>query len=219
MARETRLSQSGHELVDALRRGEESAFAALLTEYYGPMLRVALTYVPSRALAEDVVQEAWLGVLTGIHRFEARSSLRTWIFRILTNVARTRGWRERRSVPFSALGEKGDEAGAPSVDPERFHPDDDARWPHHWAVPPRSWGAAPEEHLLSQETQAVIEQAVAALPAAQREVITLRDIQGLASAEVAQLLEITEGHQRVLLHRARSKVRRALEEYLGEPAR
>ncbi len=212
MARETRLSQSEPEVVDALRRGEEAAFAALLTEYYGSMLRVASTYVPSRALAEDVVQEAWLGVLEGIHRFEARSSLRTWIFRILTNVARTRTWRERRSVPFSALGETGHEAGAPSVDPERFHPDDHERWPHHWAVPPRSWGASPEEHVLSQETQAVIKQAVAALPAAQRRVITLRDIQGFASAEVAQLLEITEGHQRVLLHRARSKVRRVLEE-------
>jgi RNA polymerase sigma-70 factor (ECF subfamily) len=210
-----RLYQSDEELVGALRRGEEPAFAALLDRYSGPMFRLAMTHVRSRSQAEDAVQETWLGVVRGIDRFEARSSLRTWIFHILLNIVRTRARRERRSLPFSALEGAGEEDPAPSVAPDRFLRDDHPRWPRHWAVPPQSWGPSPEERLLSQETQAVIEQTIAGLPEAQREVITLRDIQGLTSPEAAGLLGITEGHLRVLLHRARSKVRRSLERYFG----
>ena len=214
-----RLYQTDEELVDALRRGEERAFAALLDRYYGPMLRLAMTQVRDRVQAEDVVQEAWLGVVQGIHRFESRSSLRTWISHILLNIARTRARRERRSVPFSALEGAGDDAPGPSVDPERFFPGDHQRWAHHWAMPPRSWGASPEERFVSNETLAEIERAIATLPDTQRAVITLRDIQGWTSPEAARLLGITEGHLRVLLHRARSKVRRALEHYFGDPRR
>jgi len=219
MAGPMRLYESDEEFVDALRRGEETAFAVLLDRYYGPMLRLAMTQIPNRTQAEDIVQEAWLGVVQGIHRFESRSSLRTWISHILLNIARTRARRERRSVPFSALEGTGDEAPGPSVAPGRFLPDNHQRWPRHWAVPPRSWGPSPEERLLSKETQVVIERAIAALPETQRAVITLRDIQGVTSPEAANLLGITEGHQRVLLHRARSKVRGVLEEYLGDPWR
>lgn len=209
-------NQSEEELVGALRRGEEPAFAALLDRYYGAMLRMAMTQVRNRAQAEEVVQEAWLAVLQGITRFEGRSSLRTWIFHILLNIARTRAQRERRSVPFSALDGGGDDR-APSVAPERFLPGDHPRWPRHWAVPPQSWGPSPEERLLTDESRAVIEGAIAALPSAQQAAITLRDVYGLDSAEAAGLLGVTEGNLRVLLHRARSKVRRTLERYFGDP--
>ncbi len=197
-------------LVEALRRGDESAFASLVEELTPSMLRVARLYVPSRAVAEDVVQEAWVGVLRGIDRFEARSSLKTWIFRILTNTAKTRGVREGRTIPFSSLG--GDEPGRPAVDPERFL-GDDTRFPGHWAAPPRPWEGG--ERLLAQETLELIEREIAKLPPAQALVITMRDIEGLDPAEVCNALEISETNQRVLLHRARSKVRRALEEYMG----
>jgi RNA polymerase sigma-70 factor (ECF subfamily) len=215
MTRTPRLYQSDAELVGALRRREEPAFAALLDRYYGPMLRLAMTQVHNRAHAEEIVQEAWLGVLQGIDRFESRSSLRTWMFHILLNIARTRRHRERRTVPFSALEGDENDAPGPSVDPERFLSHDHPRWPHHWAIPPRSWGPSPEERLLLKETQEVIERAIAVLPEAQRAALVLRDVHGLTSPEAADLLGITEGHLRVLLHRARSKVRRALEEYLG----
>lgn len=211
-----RLYQSDEELVAALRRREESAFAELIDRYHGPMLRLAMTQLHDRAHAEEIVQEAWLGVLQGIDRFEARSSLRTWMFHILLNIARTRRHRERRTVPFSALEGAGDDAPGPSVDPARFLSGDHPRWPHHWATPPQRWGPSPEERLLSRETQAVMERTIAALPDTQRAVITLRDLQGVTSAEAARLLGITEGHLRVLLHRARSKVRRALEAYFGD---
>jgi RNA polymerase sigma-70 factor, ECF subfamily len=211
-----RLFQSDDELVGALRRGEEPAFATLLDRYYGRLLRLAMTQVHNRAQAEEIVQEAWLGVLQGIACFESRSSLKTWLFHILLNIARTRARRERRSVPFSALDEAGDDDLGPSIPPDRFLPHDHPRWPRHWAVAPRSWGSSPEERLVAKETQGVIEQAIAALPAMQHEVIILRDIEGLTTPEAADLLGVTEGHLRVLLHRARSKVRRALEESFEE---
>jgi RNA polymerase sigma-70 factor (ECF subfamily) len=195
-------------LVDGLRAGDEAAFAAVMREYGGAMLRVAQMYVSSRSVAEEVVQEAWLGVLKGIGRFEGRSSLKTWLFRIVANTAKTRGMREARSIPFSALGEADDE---PAVDPDRFLGDGE-RFPGHWGAPPRRW--APEGELLSQETLDVIEREIERLPPAQRAVITMRDVQGLTSDEVRNALELTETNQRVLLHRARSKVRAALEEYM-----
>jgi RNA polymerase sigma-70 factor, ECF subfamily len=202
------LSQEDARLVDGLRAGDEAAFAAVMREYGGAMLRVAQMYVSSRSVAEEVVQEAWLGVLKGIGRFEGRSSLKTWLFRIVANTAKTRGIREARSIPFSALGEADDE---PAVDPDRFLGDGE-RFPGHWGAPPRRW--APEGELLSQETFEVIEREIERLPPAQRAVITMRDVQGLTSDEVRNALELTETNQRVLLHRARSKVRAALEEYM-----
>jgi RNA polymerase sigma-70 factor (ECF subfamily) len=210
-----RLYETEEELLAGLRRGDEPAFTALLDRYYGPMLRLAMTQVHNRAHAEEVVQEAWLGVLRGIDRFESRSSLRTWIFHILLNIARTRAQRERRSVPFSAL-EPGDDDPAPAVPPERFHPDDHPRWPRHWAVAPRSWGPSPEDRLVAKETQEAIEQVIASLPPMQRAVITLRDIQGLTTPEAAAVLGVSAGHLRVLVHRARAKVRRALDRYFEE---
>jgi RNA polymerase sigma-70 factor (ECF subfamily) len=189
------------------------AFSMLVERYSPSMLRIASLYTPSRAVAEDVVQETWLGVLQGIDRFEGRSSLKTWIFRILTNRAKTRGQRERRSIPFSALADRESEGSEPAVDPSRFHGDDD-RFPHGWASPPTSWEDVPEDRLLSTETLSKVEEAIAKLPQMQRLVITLRDIEGWSSQEVCNFLDITETNQRVLLHRARSKVRKALEEYL-----
>lgn len=195
------LSPEETRLVDGLRAGDERAFREVMRLYGGAMLRVAQMYVSSRAVAEEVVQDAWLGVLRGIGRFEGRSSLKTWLFRIVANTAKTRGVREARSVPFSALGDDED-----AVDPDRFLAPD-ARFPGHWASPP-------EGHLLTAETMRVVEHAIAQLPAAQRTVITLRDVHGLSSEEVRNALDLTETNQRVLLHRARSKVRNALEEYL-----
>ncbi len=197
-------------LVEAIRAGDESAFTALVREYGPMMLRVARMFVSSRAVAEEVVQEAWLGVLNGIGRFEGRSSLKTWIFRILTNTAKTRAVREGRSVPFSSLG--GEDDDGPPVDPDRFL-GDDTRFPGHWSSVPQSWGA-PEDRLLADETLEVIEREIEKLPRAQAIVLTMRDVEGFDAEEVCNALDITETNQRVLLHRARSKVRRALEEYL-----
>lgn len=202
-------------LIEALRGGDESAFALLLDQYHTSLVRLACIYVSSRAVAEEVAQETWLGVLQGLDRFEGRSSLKTWIFRILTNRAKTRGQREARSIPFSDWASPEMEADEPSVDPSRFRPPDDPEWPGHWAVGPASWDDIPEQHFLSQETQAHILAAIATLPPNQREVMTLRDIEGWSSAEVCAVLAISEANQRVLLHRARSKVRQALETYLN----
>ena len=204
-------------LVERLRRGDEAAFAALLDTYHASLVRLAMLYVPSRVVAEDVAQEVWLGVVRGIGRFEGRSTLRTWIFRILMNVARTRGKREARSIPFSSFAGSDREAAEPAVEPARFRPASDPLAPGHWAAPPRDWGDSPEERLLAGETRGFIQAAIAALPPSQREVITLRDVEGWTSGEVCNALAISETNQRVLLHRARSKVRRALEDYLGAP--
>jgi RNA polymerase sigma-70 factor (ECF subfamily) len=169
--------------------------------------------VRTREVADEVVQEAWLGVIRGIDRFEGRSSVKTWIFRILTNVAKTRAEREARSVPFSSIEPL---EGEPSVDPDRFFGPEDPGPTGGWSSPPASWRAVPEERLLARETQAVIDRAIEALPDTQRVVITLRDVQGFDSDEVRNVLELSETNQRVLLHRARSKVRAAIEDYLRE---
>lgn len=192
-------------LVEALRAGDEAAFTRLVSELGPAMLRLARLYVSNAAVAEEVVQEAWVGVLRGIGRFEGRSSLRTWIFTILTNTAKTRGIREGRSIPFSALGDES------AVDSERFL-GEDTRFPGHWAAPVRRWEGP--ERLLARETLAVVERAIARLPPAQAIVITMRDVEGFDADEVCNALEISETNQRVLLHRARSAVRRALEEYM-----
>lgn len=195
-----------------LKSGDEGIFASLVDMYNGPLLRVALVYVRDRAVAEEVVQETWLGVIRGIDRFEGRSSLKTWIFRILANTAKTRGERERRTVPFSAMNGAG--PAEPAVEPERFLDGDHPTWPGHWASAPASWEDVPEDRLLAGETLDRIREAIAELPATQAQVITLRDVEGWSAEEVCDLLAISEGNQRVLLHRGRSKVRRALEDYL-----
>jgi RNA polymerase sigma-70 factor (ECF subfamily) len=201
----------------ALRAGNEAAFRELVERYHGSMVRVAQMFVSNRSVAEEVVQESWLGVLNGLDRFEGRSSLKTWIFRIVANIAKTRAQREGRTLPFSALE---DPARVPeaAVEPERFLDTEHPRRPGHWASFPRSWHDVPEQRLLAAETRTLIETAIEALPATQRAVITLRDVQGWDSDEVCNALGVSETNQRVLLHRARSKVRQALETYLEEEA-
>jgi RNA polymerase sigma-70 factor (ECF subfamily) len=201
------------QIVRALREGDDGVFTTLAREYHSSLLRVAQIYVPSRAVAEEVVQETWIGVLTGIERFEGRSSLKTWIFRILTNIAKTRAQREGRTLPFSAL--RPERVPEAAVEPERFRDPEDPSWPGHWSAPPQPWNA-PEESLLGGEVRGVVERAVEELPGPQRAVISLRDIEGWPAEEVCNALDVSETNQRVLLHRARSKVRRALEEYFSE---
>jgi RNA polymerase sigma-70 factor (ECF subfamily) len=199
-------------LVRALRAGDEAAFATLVDTLHGPLLRLATTYVRSRAVAEEVVQDTWIGVLRGLDRFEGRSALKTWIFRILANTAKTRSEREGRSIPFSSLG---DDDGEPSVDPDRFLDGSHPTWAGHWVEYPQSWADVPESRLLAGEARERIESAIDALPAQQRLVIRLRDVEGFSSEEVCAILGVSEGNQRVLLHRARSKVRASIEDYVG----
>jgi RNA polymerase sigma-70 factor (ECF subfamily) len=199
------------QLVAALLAGDEASFARLVREWHPSMLRVARIFVPSRAIAEDVVQETWLRVLGALDRFEGRSSLKTWVFRVLVNTAKTRAQREGRVLPFSALNDPGRIPEA-AVDADRFRPEDDPRYPGHWSVPPRE---LPEERLLAAETRELIARAIDSLPATQAAVIRLRDVDGWSSEEVRNALDITEVNQRVLLHRARAKVRQALEDYLA----
>ena len=201
------------ERLDALRAGDEEAFAALVREYHASLVRVARMYVSTLAAAEEVAQETWLAVLNGLSRFESRSSLKTWIFRILTNIAKTRAVRDGRTLPFSALQ---DPARVPeaAVDADRFLDPEHPRWPGHWALKPEPW---PEEALVAGETRERLAEAIEALPATQRAVISLRDVEGWTSEEVRNALELSETNQRVLLHRARSKVRAALESYLDQP--
>jgi RNA polymerase sigma-70 factor, ECF subfamily len=207
------VSDSGDaQLVEALRAGDEDAFARLVREYQPSLVRVARIYVSSQSAAEEVAAETWLAVLNGLDRFEGRSSLRTWIFRILTNIAKTRGQRDGRTLPFSALEDPGRVPEA-ALDADRFLDPEHPRWPGHWAVRPEPW---PEDAVIAAETQARLAEAIEALPPTQRAVISLRDVEGWSSEEVRNALELSETNQRVLLHRARAKVRRALESYLGE---
>lgn len=201
------------ELVRALRDGDEKAFVRLVDELGPALLRLARTFVRSQAVAEEVVQEAWLGVLRGLDGFEGRASLRTWIFRILANTAKTRAAREARSVPLSSLGGAADEDDGPAVDPDRFV--SASAEDGQWVSAPRRFSELPEERLLAWETAAVVRGAIDTLPATQRAVISLRDIEGWSSEEVRNVLELSETNQRVLLHRARSRVRQALEDYLA----
>jgi len=196
------------ELVQRLRAGDEDAFMFLVDRLQPMMVRVARMYVSSQAVAEEIVQEAWLGVLKGIGRFEGRSSLRTWILRIVSNIAKTRGQREGRSVPFASLA--GDDLDAPTFDPDRFlGPGEE--WAGHWSTVPADWRGMPEERLAATETLSVVQSTIDTLPPMQAEVIRLRDVLGWTSAEVRNALDLSETNQRVLLHRARAKVRAALE--------
>ena len=201
------------ELLARLRAGDEGAFESLVEAYHSTMMSVARNYVKTRDVAEEVVQEAWLGVLKGIDRFEGRSSLKTWVLRILVNTALTRGGREARSVPFSSLAPAEAEGDAPAVEPERFRPPGEA-FAGHWAGYPGDWSSLPAERLEGRETIDIVKAAVEELPEAQRTVITMRDIAGCTAEEVCDTLEVSIGNQRVLLHRARSHVRAALERHL-----
>ena len=201
------------ELVQALRDGDETAFNSLITRYHSRLVRLAGTYVRSEAVAEEVAQETWLAVWEGIDRFEGRASLKTWLFQILTNRAKTRGIRESRYVPFSSASTATDAEDNSSVEPERFQAS--GYLVGHWAISPTTWDEkTPERLLLSKEGLAQIEEAIHALPANLRQVIILRDIEGIDSEETCQMLQITATNQRVLLHRARSKVRKVLSQYL-----
>jgi RNA polymerase sigma-70 factor (ECF subfamily) len=200
-------------LLAALRRGDEVAFDTLIDRYHPSLVRIATLFVRDYGVAEEVAQETWIGVLRGLNRFEGRSSFRTWLFGILANQAKRRGERERRTIPFSALARPpaGEEA---AVDPERFLPSG-VEWAGHWASPPAPWELAPEDAVISKEARREIEAAIAALPPNQRTVITLRDVEGWEAAEVCNALGLSQTNQRVLLHRARSRVRQALEQSLG----
>jgi RNA polymerase sigma-70 factor (ECF subfamily) len=203
---------TGHpdrEVVEALCRGDEVQFRALVNRHHRAMVAVAANYVPSRAIAEEVAQDTWIAVVTQLDRFEGRSSLKTWIFAILVNQARNRGAREQRSVPMSSLVDLGPDE--PAVDPGRFNGADHPRWPGHWSEPPRPLESYPADALERAETTRAVEAAIAALPVNQQRVVWLRDVEGWSSVEVCEALGISEANQRVLLHRGRSKVRAALE--------
>ncbi len=199
-------------LIGLLQDGDETAFLSLIESYYSTMRSLAMLYVATRAVAEEVVQEAWVAVLESLHRFEGNSSLKAWIFRILTDCARTRAQREGCTPPFSALVELDVDNLESTVEPEHFRPPD-AQRSGDWVTFPVIWDELSEEHVFSQETYVCIENALASLPPNQREIIILRDMEGLSPEEIGHVLNISEGNQRVLLHRARSKVRSAVEKY------
>jgi RNA polymerase sigma-70 factor (ECF subfamily) len=195
--------------VAALRAGDEMAFRTLVNDVHSTLIRLAMMYSPNRATAEEAVQETWIAVLSGLDGFAGRASLRTWICRILVRTAQRRAGQEARSTPFSVID---DEAGFVSVSPDAFVQSGPRAG--RWIAVPDNWARVPEDKVLSGELQAVVHRAIGELPQVQREVITLRDVEGWTSAEVSDLLDISDGNQRVLLHRARAKVRLALDAYL-----
>lgn len=201
---------SDEQTLAALRAGDERAFRELFARSYPMMKRVARTYVASEAVAEEIVQETWMAIVTGLDRFEGRSALGTWIYSILTNQAKSHSARERRAVPFSCVAPS--DAEEPAVDPDRFQKNDEA-WPGHWATPPRPW-QKPERRLLSLEARDHLKAALAELPDRQRLIVGLRDVEGHSAEEVCDLLDLSQENQRVLLHRGRSRLRSILEEYL-----
>lgn len=212
------LSQAEREQLDALRRGDENAFRALVAQYHASLVRIAQMYVDDRDTAEQVAQDAWLALLRGLTRFEGRSSLKTWLFTIVSNLAKTRGKRDKRTVPFSSFAPRNIEnyerdTDDPAVPAEHFY---SAGEPlaGHWVTPPAAWQTDPVSQALNAELRAYLDAAVQILPEQQRTVLTLRDIQGWSAQEVCNALGIAETNQRVLLHRARSKLRRALGNYL-----
>ena len=205
---------SDTELVERLRDGDEATFARLIDAYSAPLLRLAVTFVQSRAVAEEIVQETWMAVVTGIGRFEGRSSVRTWLFKILTNKAKTRALTERRTISFSDFDPN--DTDEPAVDPSRFLPASHPQWPGHWATAPQPWSMGPEGTALDRETLAVLRSALEALPRAQRVVVALRDVHGWPAADICAALDLSEANQRVLLHRGRSRLRAVLERYFSD---
>jgi len=190
------------ELLHRLRSGDERAFVSLVERYHEPMLRLAVSFVPSRAVAEEVVQDTWLAALRGLEAFEGRSSLKTWLFRILVNRARTTGSKEQRSVPVADP--------EPAVDPTRFG------GAGSWSDPPEHWIEAAERRMEAGKLADRVRAWLGELPARQREVVLLRDIEGMSSEEVCAVLALTEGNQRVLLHRGRSRLRQLFEDEFRE---
>jgi RNA polymerase sigma-70 factor, ECF subfamily len=205
-----RVAHSDEQTVAALRAGDERTFRDLFARSDPMMKTVARTYVASDAVAEEIVQETWVAIVTGIERFEGRSSLGTWIFSILTNQAKKHSAREQRAVPFSCVAPSDNHE--PAVGPDRFQTDDEA-WPGHWATPPRPW-QKPERRLLSLEARARLKAALAQLPERQRLIVGLRDVEGCSAEEVCELLGLSQANQRVQLHRGRSRLRSVLEEYV-----
>ena len=201
------MDDSDADLVARLRAGDERAFADLVDRYSPSMLAVARTHVASREIAEDVVQDTWVALLKGIDGFEGRSSLRTWLFRVLANIAKTRGVREKRTMPV-------DMNDGATVSPERFQPAG-AQWPDQWVRFPMPWRESPEHSLLSGEALDLVRRELARLPEQQRIVVSLRDVDGYDSGEVCALLELTAANQRVLLHRGRARIREALAGYFA----
>ena len=201
------LDRDDEAILRALQEGNEQVFSELVDRWSPMMLRLALSRVESRAVAEEVVQDAWLTVFRSFDRYERRSTFRTWVLGIVVNLARSRARAERREVALS-------QESAPSVAQTRFLPATHPRWAHHWAIEPAAWHT-PEDELLADETRKIILEAIDALPHAQREVIVLRDIVGIQSFDICNILGLKDTHQRVLLHRARSRVRNALERYFA----
>ena len=197
------MTQPERALVQQLAAGDERAFNEVVGRHHRSLVRLARNYVRSEAVAEEVAQEAWCAVVTGIERFEGRSSFKTWLFSIVVNKARTRAERERRTTPFSALAAP-DEDDSPLAVEDRFAPDG------HWATPPRAWDD-PERRTASLELRAALREAMNELPERQRLVVTLRDVEGLEAEDVCRLLDLSAGNERVLLHRGRSRLRVALE--------
>jgi RNA polymerase sigma-70 factor, ECF subfamily len=204
--------RADHELVARLRAGDESAFADVVDAWSPVMLRVARTFVSTDASAQEIVQETWLAVVRGLDRFEGRSSVRTWVFRILTNLGKTRGVREARAVPWSSLS--GADTAGPTVDPSRFRGADD-EWSNGWTPmgSPRAWSPTPEDAALAGEIRRQVASALEDLPERQRTVVSLRDVHGLSADEVCSTLDISVANQRVLLHRGRARLREILEDY------
>ncbi len=198
------------ELVAALRRNDERAFEVLVDRYHAALTHLAMAYVGDRAAAEDAAQDAWIALLNGLDRFAERASLRTWLFGILINCARSSRRKTARSLSFSDLADTLNGSDA-AFDPDRFLPAG-YRWEGHWSAPPEAW---PEERLLEEEALSMVHQAIAHLPPRQRAVLTLRDIEGWPSTEICALFGISDANERVLLHRARGKVRRELAQYLA----
>jgi RNA polymerase sigma-70 factor, ECF subfamily len=203
-----RVTTTDDELVDALRAGDERAFADLIDRYSPAMLAVARTHVATREIAEDVVQDTWLALLKGIDGFEGRSTLRTWLFRVLVNIAKTRGVREKRTTPVDLHADD----GRPTVSSERFQSDRD-QWPGHWVRFPATWYESPERSLQAVEVFDLVRRELARLPEQQRLVVSLRDVDGYEASEVCTLLGVTAANQRVLLHRGRVRIREALAGY------
>jgi RNA polymerase sigma-70 factor (ECF subfamily) len=208
----TRTAHDESALIAALRDGDEAVFTQLVDRYTPTMLRVARGYVRRHEIAEEVVQETWIALLKGISKFEGRSSLRTWLFTVMVNIAKRRGARERRDADAEIAAHAGI-----TVDPARFRPADAAKWPGHWREHQEPWPFpdSPEGSVLGTELIAVARREMDKLPERQRLVVSLRDMIGFDSKEVCELLEISVANQRVLLHRGRAAVRQALESYLA----
>jgi RNA polymerase sigma-70 factor (ECF subfamily) len=205
------ITRDDDQLLAAVREGDEQSFVTLVERYHSSLVRLARVYVNASA-ADDVVQDTWIGVMQGLPKFESRASFKTWLFRILVNRARTRAVRDSRTIPMSWFVQEETQVQEYAVDPARFRAAED-RYPGHWLLKP-SADEIPEERLLASELNKVVRTALRALPPAQAEVVRLRDVEGLMSEDVCKLLDLTEGNQRVLLHRGRSRIRSALEAYL-----